>query len=219
MRRIVQSKKLQHVRYDVRGPILVEAQRLEAEGRGREESHAGALHRAVEELEGLRRQLEQLGEELTLSRDQVASLAIERDDANRQVATLRDELERSSAERLEAQQREIEELRAAHLRDLAQLGEEFDALRHERDVALSRCDDLSSERDRLAALGDEPAGALEDHLETGGAGPGGEPLRPGCVPGDVPGGGQPDPHGDDHVTQHVHRASLSRKTIAYETQT
>ena len=32
MRRIVQSKKLQHVRYDVRGPILVEAQRLEAEG-------------------------------------------------------------------------------------------------------------------------------------------------------------------------------------------
>ena len=32
MRRITQSKKLQHVRYDVRGPILVEAQRLEAEG-------------------------------------------------------------------------------------------------------------------------------------------------------------------------------------------
>lgn len=32
MRRIVQSRKLQHVRYDVRGPILVEAQRLEAEG-------------------------------------------------------------------------------------------------------------------------------------------------------------------------------------------
>ena len=32
MRRIVQSQKLQHVRYDVRGPILVEAQRLEAEG-------------------------------------------------------------------------------------------------------------------------------------------------------------------------------------------
>ena len=32
MRRIVQSKKLQHVRYDVRGPILLEAQRLEAEG-------------------------------------------------------------------------------------------------------------------------------------------------------------------------------------------
>ena len=32
MRPIVQSKKLQHVRYDVRGPILVEAQRLEAEG-------------------------------------------------------------------------------------------------------------------------------------------------------------------------------------------
>jgi alanine-synthesizing transaminase len=32
VRPIVQSKKLQHVRYDVRGPILVEAQRLEAEG-------------------------------------------------------------------------------------------------------------------------------------------------------------------------------------------
>jgi alanine-synthesizing transaminase len=32
VRRIVQSRKLQHVRYDVRGPILVEAQRLEAEG-------------------------------------------------------------------------------------------------------------------------------------------------------------------------------------------
>jgi alanine-synthesizing transaminase len=32
MRRIVQSAKLQHVRYDVRGPILVEAERLEAEG-------------------------------------------------------------------------------------------------------------------------------------------------------------------------------------------
>jgi alanine-synthesizing transaminase len=32
MRPIVQSQKLQHVRYDVRGPILVEAQRLEAEG-------------------------------------------------------------------------------------------------------------------------------------------------------------------------------------------
>mgnify|MGYP001765852839 CR=1 FL=1 len=32
MRRIRQSKKLQNVRYDVRGPILVEAQRLEAEG-------------------------------------------------------------------------------------------------------------------------------------------------------------------------------------------
>ncbi len=32
MRRIRQSQKLQHVRYDVRGPILVEAQRLEAEG-------------------------------------------------------------------------------------------------------------------------------------------------------------------------------------------
>ena len=31
MRQIVQSRKLQHVRYDVRGPILVEAQ-LEAEG-------------------------------------------------------------------------------------------------------------------------------------------------------------------------------------------
>ncbi|MEO9322341.1 pyridoxal phosphate-dependent aminotransferase [Nocardioides sp. C4-1] len=32
MRQIRQSKKLQNVRYDVRGPILVEAQRLEAEG-------------------------------------------------------------------------------------------------------------------------------------------------------------------------------------------
>ncbi|MCW2820138.1 MAG: aminotransferase, partial [Marmoricola sp.] len=32
MRPIVQSRKLTHVRYDVRGPILVEAQRLEAEG-------------------------------------------------------------------------------------------------------------------------------------------------------------------------------------------
>ncbi|WP_153505387.1 pyridoxal phosphate-dependent aminotransferase [Cumulibacter manganitolerans] len=32
MRQIVQSQKLRHVRYDVRGPILVEAQRLEAEG-------------------------------------------------------------------------------------------------------------------------------------------------------------------------------------------
>ena len=32
MRPIKQSKKLQNVRYDVRGPILVEAQRLEAEG-------------------------------------------------------------------------------------------------------------------------------------------------------------------------------------------
>src|SRR5690348_17112504 len=32
MRAIRQSDKLQHVRYDVRGPILVEAQRLEAEG-------------------------------------------------------------------------------------------------------------------------------------------------------------------------------------------
>ncbi|KGN39819.1 pyridoxal phosphate-dependent aminotransferase [Knoellia aerolata] len=32
MRHIVQSQKLQHVRYDVRGPILVEAQRLEGEG-------------------------------------------------------------------------------------------------------------------------------------------------------------------------------------------
>jgi alanine-synthesizing transaminase len=32
MRPVVQSRKLQHVRYDVRGPILVEAQRLEAEG-------------------------------------------------------------------------------------------------------------------------------------------------------------------------------------------
>ncbi|GAA3604304.1 pyridoxal phosphate-dependent aminotransferase [Marihabitans asiaticum] len=32
MRPITQSRKLQHVRYDVRGPILVEAQRLEAEG-------------------------------------------------------------------------------------------------------------------------------------------------------------------------------------------
>lgn len=32
MRSVRQSKKLQNVRYDVRGPILVEAQRLEAEG-------------------------------------------------------------------------------------------------------------------------------------------------------------------------------------------
>jgi len=32
VRRITQSKKLKNVRYDVRGPILVEAQRLEAEG-------------------------------------------------------------------------------------------------------------------------------------------------------------------------------------------
>ncbi|MBM9465921.1 pyridoxal phosphate-dependent aminotransferase [Nakamurella leprariae] len=32
MREIVQSRKLQHVRYDVRGPLLVEAHRLEAEG-------------------------------------------------------------------------------------------------------------------------------------------------------------------------------------------
>jgi alanine-synthesizing transaminase len=32
MRRVTQSQKLQHVRYDVRGSILVEAQRLEAEG-------------------------------------------------------------------------------------------------------------------------------------------------------------------------------------------
>lgn len=32
MRKIVQSQKLRGVRYDVRGPILVEAQRLEAEG-------------------------------------------------------------------------------------------------------------------------------------------------------------------------------------------
>ncbi|MGZ8745049.1 MAG: aminotransferase class I/II-fold pyridoxal phosphate-dependent enzyme, partial [Nocardioides sp.] len=32
VRPIRQSRKLHHVRYDVRGPILVEAQRLEAEG-------------------------------------------------------------------------------------------------------------------------------------------------------------------------------------------
>ena len=32
MRPIIQSRKLQHVRYDVRGPILVEAERLEAQG-------------------------------------------------------------------------------------------------------------------------------------------------------------------------------------------
>src|ERR1035437_9290523 len=32
MRLITQSLKLKHVRYDVRGPILVEAERLEAEG-------------------------------------------------------------------------------------------------------------------------------------------------------------------------------------------
>ncbi|HWU20971.1 MAG TPA: aminotransferase, partial [Nocardioides sp.] len=32
MRKIRQSKKLRNVRYDVRGPILEEAQRLEAEG-------------------------------------------------------------------------------------------------------------------------------------------------------------------------------------------
>ena len=32
MRHIIQSRKLQNVRYDVRGPILVEAQRLESEG-------------------------------------------------------------------------------------------------------------------------------------------------------------------------------------------
>ena len=32
MREIVQSSKLRHVRYDVRGPILTEAQRLEAQG-------------------------------------------------------------------------------------------------------------------------------------------------------------------------------------------
>ena len=32
MRPITQSRKLKHVRYDVRGPILVEAERLEAEG-------------------------------------------------------------------------------------------------------------------------------------------------------------------------------------------
>ena len=32
MRKIRQSRKLQNVRYDVRGPILLEAQRLEAEG-------------------------------------------------------------------------------------------------------------------------------------------------------------------------------------------
>ena len=32
MRRIIQSRKLHNVRYDVRGPILVEAQRLESEG-------------------------------------------------------------------------------------------------------------------------------------------------------------------------------------------
>ena len=32
MRRINQSDKLRNVRYDVRGPILVEAQKLEAEG-------------------------------------------------------------------------------------------------------------------------------------------------------------------------------------------
>ena len=32
VRKIRQSRKLQNVRYDVRGPILVEAQRLEAEG-------------------------------------------------------------------------------------------------------------------------------------------------------------------------------------------
>jgi alanine-synthesizing transaminase len=32
MRKITQSRKLQHVRYDVRGPILTEAHRLEAEG-------------------------------------------------------------------------------------------------------------------------------------------------------------------------------------------
>ena len=32
MKKIIQSRKLAHVRYDVRGPILTEAQRLEAEG-------------------------------------------------------------------------------------------------------------------------------------------------------------------------------------------
>src|ERR1035437_3229581 len=32
VRPIIQSSKLKHVRYDVRGPILVEAERLEAEG-------------------------------------------------------------------------------------------------------------------------------------------------------------------------------------------
>ena len=48
MRPIRQSKKLQNVRYDVRGPILQEAQRLEAEGRN---DQAGAkLKQAVEKV-------------------------------------------------------------------------------------------------------------------------------------------------------------------------
>lgn len=41
MRRIIQSRKLHNVRYDVRGPILVEAQRLESEGHRILKLHVG----------------------------------------------------------------------------------------------------------------------------------------------------------------------------------
>ncbi len=66
---------------------------------------------------------------------------------------------------------EQDRLSAAHRDDLAQLGEEFDALRRERDHAVGSVDELTRDRDRLAALHAELSGSRQEFGESQHAGP------------------------------------------------
>jgi chromosome segregation ATPase len=147
---------------DAERRLAAERERLETELRDREAEHAAGLHQADEERRELRHQLERLGDELRIASDRLEALKAERDEALRQVETIAGEHEHQSAERQDAAQRELDQLRAAHIQDLAELGEEFDALRLERDAAVQRCDEHALHRDRFAALHDEAANERQE---------------------------------------------------------
>jgi chromosome segregation ATPase len=148
--------------------VVSERDRLEAEQRDRQEEHAVALQQADEERRILRQDLDRLGDEIRVGRDQVEALERGRVEDERRLEAIEAERERLSSERddwqgrLEAAGREFDRQSAAHREDLAHLGDEFDSLRAERDAALGRIDELSRDRDRLAALRDEARGTHEE---------------------------------------------------------
>lgn len=65
-----------------------------------------------------------------------------------------------------------------------------------------------AERDRGAAVGQQPAGALKDDVETGSV-VGGEACAPAPARPHPVGGGPPYPYGRDRITHHIHPGSVS----------
>jgi chromosome segregation ATPase len=143
-------------------------QRHEAELHGLRAQYEAGRGQAQEEQETLKQELERLGNESRTSRDQATTLQQQHDEVVRhrdEIAAERDRItsERQDVqERLDAAKRALDEQAEAHRNDLAQLADEFDTLRRERDGMVGDLRDITRDRDRLAALHSSLTGSQQE---------------------------------------------------------